>query len=577
MRKTAVGLLTLIVTAAMPHAAGPALIADAAMRGDVAAVREALQSGADINAALGDGMTALHWAAEHGDSDLAALLLKSGANPAAVTRIGRHTPLHVAARGGYDLVVRLLVNVNADVNALTTTGATPLHFAAASGSREAVAALIDRGANVNAREPQWEQTPLMFAAASGRTDVVKVLLARGADARATAKVVDISARNQRDSVESRQRNARVAAIQKQLAAAKAASSPGGAPRPAPRGRSDGDSGGEPEPLGYADLVGSQGGLTALLLAAREGFEETAFALIDRGADVNQVSASDHTSPLLMAAINGHFDLAMKLVARGADVTRASDAGATPLYGVLNMQWAPKARHPQPAKYMQQKIGYLDLAEAILKAGADPNARLRKSLWYTTYNRDLLSVDRTGATPFWWAAYTLDVPAMRLLLKYGADPNIPTAKVAERYEEGGPDPNAPDRSGIAPIPWSGPAVYPIHAATGAGYGLGFAGNTHRHVPDGWLAAVKFLVEELGADVNARDHNGYTPLHHAASRGDNELIKYLVSKGADVRAVARSGQTTVDMANGPVQRVQPFPETIALLESLGAKNNHRCVSC
>ena len=43
------------------------------------------------------------------------------------------------------------------------------------------------------------------------------------------------------------------------------------------------------------------------------------------------------------------------------------------------------------------------------------------------------------------------------------------------------------------------------------------------------------------------------------------------------VSRRGQTTVDMANGPVQRVQPYPEAIALLESLGAKNNHNCVSC
>jgi ankyrin repeat protein len=93
----------------------------------------------------------------------------------------------------------------------------------------------------------------------------------------------------------------------------------------------------------------------------------------------------------------------------------------------------------------------------------------------------------------------------------------------------------------------------------------------------LAAVKYLVEELHADVNARDHEGYTALHHAAARGDNEMIMYLVQHGADVRAVTRDGRTTVDMANGPVQRIQPFPETIKLLESLGAKNNHRCVSC
>jgi ankyrin repeat protein len=127
------------------------------------------------------------------------------------------------------------------------------------------------------------------------------------------------------------------------------------------------------------------------------------------------------------------------------------------------------------------------------------------------------------------------------------------------------------------PPAGTGVFPIHAAAGVGYGNGFAANSHRHAPDGWLHAMKFLVEELGADVNARDPNGYTALHHAAARGDNEMILYLVSKGADVTVVARNGRTTVDMANGPVQRLRPFPETIALLEKLGAKNNHRCVSC
>jgi hypothetical protein len=121
------------------------------------------------------------------------------------------------------------------------------------------------------------------------------------------------------------------------------------------------------------------------------------------------------------------------------------------------------------------------------------------------------------------------------------------------------------------------VFPIHAASGVEYGEGYAGNSHRHAPDGWLPAVKYLVEELGADVNQRDDGGYTPLHHAAARGDNELILYLVSKGADVKAISRRGQTTADMANGPVSRISPIPETIALLEKLGSKNNHKCASC
>tara|TARA_B100001123_G_scaffold20960_1_gene23115 strand:- start:72 stop:587 length:516 start_codon:yes stop_codon:yes gene_type:complete len=171
--------------------------------------------------------------------------------------------------------------------------------------------------------------------------------------------------------------------------------------------------------------------------------------------------------------------------------------------------------------------------------------------------------------------------MKLLLTYGANPDLPTIKrPSRRYRYDITDeqalPNV-DASGLPLVPVGGPAVYPIHAAAGVGYGEGFAGNSHRYVPDAWLPTMKFLVEELGADVNARDHNGYSPVHHAAARGDNELIHYLVGKGADVTFIARNGQTTIDLANGPVQRIQPFPETIALLESMGAKNNHKCVSC
>ncbi|MGH7468681.1 MAG: ankyrin repeat domain-containing protein, partial [Longimicrobiales bacterium] len=286
-------------------------------------------------------------------------------------------------------------------------------------------------------------------------------------------------------------------------------------------------------------------------------------------------------PLLLASINGHYDLARLLLDRGANPKLASDAGATPLYAVINKEWAPSSRTPQPAFHLQQKTTYLELMEVLLKAGADPNARLQRSLWYTTYNRDNLRVDFRGATPFWRAAYATDVTAMKLLLAHGADPNIPTIKPAGRQRGGGAGGQTggtrTDPSGLPQVPNGGPGVWPIHAASGVGYGQGYAANDHRHVQDGWLPAVKFLLEALGADVNARDHSGYSPLHNAAARGDNEMIRYLVSKGADVKAVARSGQTTADMANGPVQRISPFLDTVALLESLGSTNNHRCMSC
>src|SRR5262252_4492720 len=107
---------------------GATAAADAAMLGDTTALRTLVRSGANVNTPQGDGMTALHWAADHGDADTAALLLKAGADVRAATRIGAHTPLHIAARSGSAAVVRLLIDAKADVRAVTTTGAAPLHF-----------------------------------------------------------------------------------------------------------------------------------------------------------------------------------------------------------------------------------------------------------------------------------------------------------------------------------------------------------------------------------------------------------------------------------------------------------------
>jgi ankyrin repeat protein len=327
---------------------------------------------------------------------------------------------------------------------------------------------------------------------------------------------------------------------------------------------------------YNELIGTQGGLTALHFAARQGSITAARALVDGSVDVNLVSPGDHASPLLTSVINGHFDLAAYLLEQGADPNLASDAGVAPLYAVVNVQWSPIAAYPQPRAYLQQSRGYLDMLKLLLDRGADPNARVKRKVWYSGYNFDQSGVDESGATAFWRAAYAADVAAMKLLVSYGADPAIRTMKLFSR--RGPEDPAAgADKTGLAPIPIGGPNATPLHAAAGPGYATGFAGNSHHVAPGGMLPAVKYLVEDLGADVNAVDADGNTIVHHAASRGDTEMIKYLVSKGADVKKVNRAGQTTIDVANGPVQRTQPYPETIKYLETLGAINNHRCLTC
>ncbi len=618
-------------------------VADAAMLGHQDTVRSLLRQGGDVNASQGDGMTALHWSATKGDVETARMLLYAGANLKATTRLGAYTPLLMASRVGNATTVALLLKAGADPSASTTSGTTPLMFASASGSLDTVRALLVHEADVDATESFKGRTALMYAAAYGRADVISLMVERGADFSIATTVVDMEEKEKKLAAERRKRGEDIYGQQQGQRQGQGQSQGGQGQPPAgatgqtgrqARGGPGGQSeeGAEPKPgmpgtkkdaeggsvfakafgwlpgVGSAQeekeknpvaegerrrrrfrrrpfgtLVGKQGGMTPLHLAARQGHVEAVQVFIEAGADVNALTA-DNTTPLMIATINGHFDLGKYLLDRGADPTLASDAGATPLYAAVNLQWAPKALYPQPRAQLQQELSYLDFMELVLGRGADPNVRLKKKVWYSGYNFDLSGVDEGGATPFWRAAYASDIEAMKLLIAYGADLSIPTVAPSGRDDfdatrnQGGQDEDEDtDLSGLPPVPPGGPSVPPLLAACGVGYGRGFAANSHRYAPTGFMPAIEYLVNEMGADVNARDHDAYTPLHHCASRGDTECVLFLVSKGADVTAVSRRGQTTADMANGPVQRVQPFPETLALLEKLGSENNHNCVSC
>jgi ankyrin repeat protein len=116
-------LLFLPLTSALANS----MVADAAMVEDIERITQLVQQGEDVNTAQGDGMTAIHWAAENDNGAIAELLIAAGANLNATTRMGGYSALHLASKNGAAEVVSALLAAGADVMAKTSTGAvTPL-------------------------------------------------------------------------------------------------------------------------------------------------------------------------------------------------------------------------------------------------------------------------------------------------------------------------------------------------------------------------------------------------------------------------------------------------------------------
>ena len=542
------------------------LLVSAVRDGDVEAVRSLLRQGADADAAESDGLSTLHWAARSGEPEIAKILLDAGASVYARTRNGAYTPLHEASKAGNALVARVLLEAGADPAARTTAGgATPLHFAAISGSAAAVKVLLESGAEIDSREGESEQTPLTWAAAGNHLETVSALLDGGAGPNAATKVVDVvkwfeDARKARELYEKRIGRGKDTLFEDSESTA------------------DEVEQSEPRVLTFPDLVNKKGGLTPLLLAARQGHRDVVMRLLDGGAEINHQTA-EGSSPLLIATINGHFDLGLELLERGADPNLPAHSGIAPLYAAINLQLSPISMYPQPTGHMEQEVEYRDYMRALLEAGAEPNASLKMRPWFEEHLESKL-VDPSGGTPFWRAAYALDVKTMRMLVDYGADPTIPSVRTPSRSRLDREQPDggeAIDHSGMPPVPVGGPSNTPLHVAAGAGHANHGSGPVHRHVPGGWMRAVRYLVEEIGLDVNARDHEGLTPLHSAAGRGDTTMIRYLVEHGADPTLKSRGGLSTADFANSLITSVPPYPEAIELLRSLGSDFRDECAYC
>ena len=271
-RSIALVAFALCACALESAAAGLPLIA-AAKNADPSAVRRVLQQrGANVNAAEGDGTTALHWASYRDDLESADLLIRAGARVNAANDLGA-TPLWNASLNGSAAMVKRLLQAGANPNIALLAGETPLMVASRSGNADVVEQLLAKGANVDAKATRG-QTALMWAVAQKHPDVVTRLLAHRADVHARSDTWN-----------------EVMAV-------------------SPHGHPD-----------YNRAI-PHGHDTALLFAARVGDLESARLLLAAGANVNDADAWG-VSAMMLAAHSGFADLVELLLDRGADANAAA--------------------------------------------------------------------------------------------------------------------------------------------------------------------------------------------------------------------------------------------------------------
>lgn len=488
------------------YAASP--IADAAAKGDKITVRTLIQQKADVNAPQSDGATALQWAAYRNDVELADVLIAAGANAKLANREGV-TALQLASLNGSGPMIEKLIKAGADPNEKSPRGETPIMMAARSGNVDAIKVLADNKADLNAAESIRGTTALMWATEQGHAAAIKALIERGADVKAAtgadtkgnraylAPTVVLRARSDQGAGGLRQNQGK----QGGRNGARGQNSPG-------RGGADVGAAGDDfvaraDDAAFEAAFGRQndkdgGGLTALVYAAKMNCLECAKELINGGADVNQVTHFGW-SPLLTATKNGHYKLATYLLEKGADPKIANKVGWTPLYLATDNRNIEGGDYPAKSADMD----HLEFIKLLLAKGADVNARVGKD--GSTETRTIFTMQwlyEDGATPFWRASQSADLPLMKLLLEHGADPKIGT-----NGENGG-------------------KVSPLEVAAGIGW---VEGVTFEWSEKDNLEAIRMLLD-LGLDPNNQDTDGRTPLHGAAHKGRLEVIKLLVERGA-----------------------------------------------
>ena len=511
---------------------------------------QALVGSVDINTPQADGTTALAWSTYWDNLEAVRLLVRNGSNTNASNDYGV-TPLILASENGnLSIVKTLLEDGMADPNQAMWNGLTPLMIAARNGFVDTIQLLVDHGTNLDAQENRRNQNALMWAIYFGHPDAARMLIEHGADV-----------------------NVRTTKLNENF-------------QPM-----------ELEAYGKSVTGTPEGGYTPLMFAALKGDLVTTRLLVENGADVKMVSATDG-SALIIASARGHEKLGLYLLEEGAEPNIEDANGMTPLH--YTMRNGLNALHGQATNNETRVCGFgsenyickpldvltdderalledptsylfvvnpkknaggqnmLDLAEALLAKRADPNAKMKYPP--PDFRLDYSWLNLSGATPFFLAAASQDQIAIEMMLEEGANPLIETAINEEAFDyETKNSANYNQVIGNASL---------LMAASGISRRHAFSSSEQEH-------AVKIAgrLIDLGADVNATNATGWTALHSAAFIGANELVRLLVKRGAHINASNGCGQTPISLAlatnqEGLPDRAVPRAETAELLLQLGA---------
>src|SRR5580765_2072857 len=415
------------------------------------------------------------------------------------------TPMQLACANGNAQMIALLLEAGADPNVVDKQGETALMSAARVGSVDSVKTLMDHGATIDARDPAFQQTALMVAIRENHPDVVALLVDRGAQVNVQTRTGDTPSWILPNSV------------------------PG-------FGHGIGIVRGGLPDRGSRFLI--PGAMTPLLYAARDGRIESAKILLAAGAEIEHTDANGIT-PLLMAITNNHVDMARFLIDRGANVRTVDWYGRTPLWASIELR-----NMDVDSSTFENGVDrgpVLDLIKVLLDKGVEVNARtkevppIRRQMLRVT--GDLSWVDFTGQTPFLRAALAADREVMRLLLAHGADPKTPT--------------------------FGGTTA--LMAAAGVNW---VVDQTTDEGPAARLEAVKMCFD-LGMSVNDANSMGITAVMGAANRGSDDIIAFLVSKGAKLDVKDKEGRTPLNWAEGvflATHPAKPKPSSMTLIKKL-----------